>query len=93
MLAGGRIDAGTDGTPSSAAPRSRGRRRSTRRTTGFSSKLSVNERGVPPSAGTRASRELLAKDARLPIAVEKTIWRPSGDHRGSCRARAAKRSS
>jgi hypothetical protein len=49
---------------------------------GFSSNLSVNDFGVPPSAGTIASRLLLAKETAAPIALENTICLPSGDHCG-----------
>ena len=51
-------------------------------TEGISSNPSVSERGVPPPAETTASRGIFANDSSLPIALEKTICRPSGDHSG-----------
>ena len=48
----------------------------------FSSNASVSDRGVPPSAGTTAMRELAWKKSGRPIADPNAMALPSGDHRG-----------
>ena len=73
---------GTGGRRSSAAPRSTARPVSTRPPRESRRTCRSASAACRPSAGTTASREIFAKDSSLPIAVEKTICRPSGDHSG-----------